>query len=152
MKDKLVKIKELILYIPTLIKFLYAVLKTIFYIRKRLIKEKLLTKKEADLLSVNAFETAFNKNLEKYIDCDLYGEYVYRVNTFDWMRRYGNQSDEINDLCDREVADIEYEISEGELTRKITAAECDVLEYQIKEYKELLEEINTPVSTYTVLH
>ena len=68
------------------------------------------------------------------------------------MRRYGNQSDEINDLCDREVADIEYEISEGELTRKITAAECDVLEYQIKEYKELLEEINTPVSTYTVLH
>jgi len=152
MKDKLLNLKDMIFYIPRLTKFLFAVVKAILYIKKRLIKEKLLTKKEADLLSVSAFEEAFKKNLEDYADCDLYGEHVYRVNTFDWMRRFGNLNDDINDLCDREIADIEYEINEGELDRKISAAERDVLDYQIREYWALIEEINTPVSAYTILH
>jgi len=46
MKDKLLNLKDMIFYIPRLIKFLYAIVKAILYIKKRLIKEKLLSKKK----------------------------------------------------------------------------------------------------------
>ena len=152
MKEKLLKIKGLIFYIPTLIRFLYMVIKATLYIRKKLIKKKLLSKKKANSFAIDAFEAGFEKNLDKYEDNDLYCDLVYRMNTLDWIRRYGNQSDEINEFCDSEVAEIDYEIKEGELTRKITAADFDVLEYQINEYEKLLNEIKTPVSPFTVLH
>jgi len=152
MKKQLSKIKVLIFYIPTLIRFLYMVIKATLYIRKKLIKKKLLSKKKANSFAIEAFEAGFETNLDKYEDNDLYCDLVYRMNTFDWIRRYGNQSDEINEFCDSEVAEIDYEIKEGELTRKITAADFDVLEYQINEYEKLLNEIKTPVSPFTVLH
>ena len=152
MKKQLSKIKVLIFYIPTLAKFLFMVIKATLYIRKKLIKKKLLSKKKANSFAIEAFEAGFETNLDKYEDNDLYCDLVYRMNTFDWIRRYGNQSDEINELCDSEVAEIDYEIKEGELTRKITSADCDVLEYQISEYEKLLDEIRTPVSVYTILH
>ena len=128
------------------------VIKTTLYIRKKLIKKKLLSKKKANSFAIDAFEAGFEKNLDKYEDNDLYCDLVYRMNTLDWIRRYGNQSNEINEFCDIEVAEIDYQIKEGELTRKITAADCDVLEYQIGKYQQLLEEITEPISSYTTIH
>jgi len=82
----------------------------------------------------------------------MYGEFVYRVNTLDWIRRYGNQSDEVNTFCDLEVDFIDREIKDGDLSYKLTGADCNLLDYQISKYKELLDEINTPPSVYTTIH
>ena len=48
MKNFFTKTKDLVLYIPTLIRFLIATVKAAIYTRKQLIKHKLLSKKEAD--------------------------------------------------------------------------------------------------------
>ena len=152
MKNFITKTKELFFYIPTLVKFLIATVKAAIYIRRQLIKQKLLSKKEADKLAYYAVEHAYFKNFYDYADSDMYGEFVYRVNTLDWIRRYGNQCDEVNTFCDLEVDLIDREIKDGDLTYKITGADCNLLDYQISNYKELLEEINTPPSVYTTLH
>ena len=152
MKNFFTKTKDLVLYIPTLLKFLIATIKAAVYIRKQLIKQKLLSKKEADKLAYHAVEHAYFKNFYDYADSDMYSEFVYRVNTLDWIRRYGNQSDEVNTFCDQEVDLIDREIIDGYLTYKITGADCNLLDYLISKYKELLEEINTPPSVYTTIH
>ena len=152
MKNFFTKTKDLVFYIPILVKFLIATIKAAIYIRKQLIKQKLLSKKEADKLAYHAVEHAYFQNFYDYADSDMYGELVYRVNTLDWIRRYGNQSDEVNTFCDLEVDLIDREIKDGDLTYKITGADCNLLDYQISNYKELLEEINTPPSVYTTIH
>ena len=152
MKNFFTKTKDLVFYIPTLVKFLIATIKAAIYIRRQLIKQKLLSKKEADKLAYHAVEHAYFKNFYDYADSDMYGEFVYRVNTLDWIRRYGNQSDEVNTFCDLEVDFIDREIKDGDLSYKITGADCNLLDYQISNYKELLEEINTPPSVYTTIH
>ena len=152
MKNFFTKAKDLVLYIPTLIRFLIATVKAAIYIRKQLIKQKLLSKKEADKLAYHAVEHAYFKNFYDYADSDMYGEFVYRVNTLDWIRRYGNQSYEVNTFCDLEVDFIDREIKDGDLSYKLTGADCNLLDYQISKYKELLDEINTPPSVYTTIH
>jgi len=152
MKKLFENLIDIVLYLPRLFKFLKATVKSILYIRKKLIINKLLSKKQASKLVAEAFETSFKKNFEDYADCDMYGDIVYRLNALDWIRRYGNQGAEIDAFCDQEVSHIDNEINDGDLTYDISAADYNLLTLQISQYQELLDEINTPIDSTIILH
>jgi len=62
MKKLFENLIDIVLYLPRLFKFLKATVKSILYIRKKLIINKLLSKKQASKLVAEAFETSSIEN------------------------------------------------------------------------------------------
>jgi len=117
-------------------------LKAYLGLKRKITKQKLLSKKEADKLITEAFENTHMKNIEKYSDADELGSLALKVNALLWIRKHAKQGYEVNQFCDKEIKLIKDQIDGRYILHKISAFDYEMIQEYLKSYDSLLTELS----------
>ena len=117
-------------------------LKAYLGLKRKITKQKLLSKKEADKLITEAFENTHMKNIEKYSDADELGSLALKVNALLWIRKHAKQGYEVNQFCDKEIKLIKDQIDGRDILHKISAFDYEMIQEYLESYDSLLTELS----------
>lgn len=117
-------------------------LKAYLGLKRKITKQKLLSKKEADKLITEAFENTHMKNIEKYSDADELGSLALKVNALLWIRKHAKQGYEVNQFCDKEIKLIKDQIDGRDILHKISAFDYEMIQEYLESYDSLLIELS----------
>ena len=113
---------------------LYQSARSMRYLYKRLVKQKILDKKSAQALVFNALENTYSKDIEIYEDTHKFGYLSIVVEMLYWIRYESNSNPVVNQFCTQQINQIEFLINEGKLEYKITAADKSLIDYIAQQY------------------
>jgi len=117
-------------------------LKAYLGLKRKITKQKLLSKKEADKLITEAFENTHMKNIEKYSDADELGSLALKVNALLWIRKHAKQGYEVNQFCDKEIKLIKDQIDGRDILHKISAFDYEMIKEYLESYDLYIDELN----------
>lgn len=116
------------------IRCMYHAARSMRYIYRRLVKQKILDKKSAETLVINAIDETYSKDVEIYEDTHEFGYLSIVVEMLYWIRYESNSSPIINQFCTQQMNQIEFLVNEGALEYKISAADKSLIDYTTQKY------------------